>query len=1003
MSSSHRRRFVHASSGLVALALAVPFAFSGCSHSPPPGRDGGAGAGGHPQDPSRDADAGSAAGDTSGSGDDDGGPITCTAPPPSPDLDAAPLAPAAAMPARPRPLLKPRSKSAAAQPWLDKLTEAQWLALVPRQPPRDPSFGGCKPAGSTGYKWDPLDPDHVTYVDAAGAAVAILPNATDGHTTVSVTVLSGKTVDVPVWTVAGAPCYVQQTIDYEKSQFLFDRLEELAAGYDDPATRKEDFARRIALALDAWSNYLPNYYLTNQNSSTPLPVADAVKKNFTVVQRMSDHNGIGHELDRGVVFALDAIHDSPTLTALSSELGHDVRKKIIDDFFINHVDYLLQRIPITTHVATNLSGTPEQLGNLAIVLGRSDWIEWLNRYMKLTAVHLLRDGMDGESFSYCYGYLTANRATTVEMAGYFDAWPARNDAERAIQQAAAGYNTTIQRGLDAITSVLEPDGTVPPFGNTNFNGNGKARAATRSQILPAYGHLTLGDGAAADQVQVNLNFVDNANHDEEDVATFTLFGAGSELISDLRYARMPGRPFTESSMAHNVVVVDRKTQYRGSNQDTGNAGHLFTGGDLLFWEPNLGGISAAAIDGGRAYPQTVDRYRRLQILNTVDPAHPYLVDLFRVRGGTTHDYFLHGATRFDETAPPPERTTPAATSTLPLALIDKPFPLLTATETWIDPPMNNEPWYGAFRDVWTARSNGGWRATFKATAGPEGHVVHMVDDGDVDVVVGKSPAPFRDKMPDDTKAETFYGYWRPSLIARRTAPAGGVADSLFAAVIEPFGATGPAVTEVARLPLSTDKDLDHVALRVRLAGGREDVVLADLGATVSPVSTADGKFALTGRVGTISRRGGADQRLSLVAGTALVSDGQRLEAALAGHTGNVVQVLRAVEGCNKNAFLVDADLPAGDALAGRLITLTFATYKVIPASNGSLPLGITEQKGIRAPFRIHHVEREGGKTFVVLADDPMLTSAGGAFTETTRPGRRFEGPVTFEITTALTR
>jgi hypothetical protein len=504
-------------------------------------------------------------------------------------------------------------------------------------------------------------------------------------------------------------------------------------------------------------------------------------------------------------------------------------------------------------------------------------------------------------------------------------------------------------------------------------------------------------------VQVNLNFVDNANHDEEDVTTFTLFGAGSEVISDLRYARMPGRPFTESSMAHNVVVVDRKTQYRGSNQDTGNAGHLFTGGDLLFWEPNLGGISAAAVDGGRAYPQTVDRYRRMQILNTVDPAHPYLVDLFRVRGGTTHDYFLHGATRFDETLPPPERTAPAAVSSLPLALIDQPFPLLAATETWIDPPMDKEPWYGAFRDVWTARSNGGWTATFKATTGPQGHVVHMVDDGDVDVFVGKSPAPFRDKMPDDTKAEAFYGYWRPSLIARRTAPAGGVADSLFVAVIEPVGAAAAAVTEVARLPLSTGKDLEHVALRVRLAGGREDIVLADLGATPSPMSTADGAFALTGRVGTISRRGGADQRVSLVAGTALVHDGQRLEAAVASHAGNVTQVLRAAEGCSKNAFVVDADLPAGDALAGRLITLTFASYKVLPSGNGSFPLGITEQKGIRAPFRIDHVEHDAGKTFVVLAEDPMLTSTGGAFTETTRPGRRFEGPVSFEITTASTR
>ena len=72
------------------------------------------------------------------------------------------------------------------------------------------------------------------------------------------------------------------------------------------------------------------------------------------------------------------------------------------------------------------------------------------------------------------------------------------------------------------------------------------------------------------------------------------------------------------------------------------------------------------------------------------------------------------------------------------------------------------------------------------------------------------------------------------------------------------------------------------------------------------------------------------------------------------------------------------------------------TYKVVP-SGTSYPLGIQEQKGIRQPFLIDHVERNGGKTFAVLRDDPMLTMAAGKTTETTRPGRTFEGPVTFDI------
>ena len=992
-----------------ALALLVLCA-AGCASSvraprEPGGEAGGGESGGEGKRGGADGSAGAGGAGTGGSGTGGagtggsgnvGGTSSCT------PADAGPgggevTAPGTA--ARARPFLKPRPKDTAAQPWVDKLTEAQWLALVPQLSPRSPDWGSCHPAGSTTYKWDPLDPDHLTYVDAAGVIVAVLPSATDGHTTIPVTVLSGKTVQVPVWTVNGATCYAQETIDYEKSQFLFDRLEELASAYDSAATRKDVYARRIALALDAWATAFPNYFFTNQNSGKPIEAAEAAAKNYTVVQLMSDHNGVGHEMDRGPVYALDAIYDSQALKDLSAQRGYDVRKKILDDYFVREVDYLLNKLPIATHVATNLSGTPEQFANLAIVLGRADWIEWLDRYMQLTVVHILRDGMDGESFSYCYGYLNANRVTTVEMAGYFDVWPPVNGAQREIQAAADRYNDLIQKGLDAITSVLLPDGTVPPFGNTNFSGNGKARMQSHSTLLPAYGHLTLADGSGVNQTQVNLNFVDNANHDEQDVLTFTLFGASSELLGDLRYSRMPGRPFTESTMAHNTVTVDRKEQFRSTNQDTGNRGHLFTGGDLLLFEPNLAGISVAEVNGARAYLGLVDRYQRLQILNTIDPAQPYLVDLFRAHGGGTHDYFIHGATRFDETLAPPEKTTPAGASSLPLVYLDKPYPLLEGTETFVEPPQDAEPWYGAFRDVWSARSNGNWNVTFKATGGAQGTRITMLDGGDVDVFVAKSPAPFRDKMPEDTP-QAFYAHWRPSLMVRHRAPA--PADSLFVSVIEPF-ASAPAVASVERLPLST-ADRDHVGLRIKLKNGREDVLLVDLASPVvtgqpSPgrFATTDGKYALTGRVGVSTNQG----RAVLVAGTRFEHEGKQLTADQAAFTGGISQILHPAGGCGADAFVTDAPLPEGDTLKGRWIVLTMGTYKVVP-SGTTFPLGVQEQKGIRQPFQIDHVERKAGQTLVVLTADPMLAMSAGKVTETTRPGRTFEGPVTFEITTSRT-
>jgi hypothetical protein len=235
------------------------------------------------------------------------------------------------------------------------------------------------------------------------------------------------------------------------------------------------------------------------------------------------------------------------------------------------------------------------------------------------------------------------------------------------------------------------------------------------------------------------------------------------------------------------------------------------------------------------------------------------------------------------------------------------------------------------------------------------------------------------------------------LMVRHRVPA---ADSLFVSVIEPF--TGaPAVTSVERLPLSS-KDRDHVGLRIKLKSGREDVVLVDLAAPAvtgapSPgrFATADGKYALTGRVGVAA----GQEKAVLVAGTRFEHDGKQLDAAEAAFTGGITGVVRAADGCAVDGFFTDATLPEGTALHGRWITLTMGTYNVVP-SGTSYPLGVREQKGIRQPFLIDHIERRGGRTLVVLAADPMLVMAAGKVTETTRPGRTFEGAPTFEITTA---
>jgi hypothetical protein len=110
----------------------------------------------------------------------------------------------------------------------------------------------------------------------------------------------------------------------------------------------------------------------------------------------------------------------------------------------------------------------------------------------------------------------------------------------------------------------------------------------------------------------------------------------------------------------------------------------------LFEPPNHG-ISVSEVDGQRAYANNASRYQRMMLLNTVDPDRPYVIDVFRVSGGTTHDYTHHGAIRFDQ----------MGEASLPLATMPGEYPLLEGGETWSEPTGSGStfPYYGFFRDV----------------------------------------------------------------------------------------------------------------------------------------------------------------------------------------------------------------------------------------------------------------------------------------------------------------
>jgi hypothetical protein len=88
------------------------------------------------------------------------------------------------------------SNTSAADALLGNFNEQQWRAIVPVQSPRDQGIV-CPADGSTSFTWNASSPNQIS----CGGQTYSYGSPTG--TAEQVSVLSGKTVSIPVWNVSG--------------------------------------------------------------------------------------------------------------------------------------------------------------------------------------------------------------------------------------------------------------------------------------------------------------------------------------------------------------------------------------------------------------------------------------------------------------------------------------------------------------------------------------------------------------------------------------------------------------------------------------------------------------------------------------------------------------------------------------------------------------------------------------------------------------------------------
>ncbi len=136
-----------------------------------------------------------------------------------------------------------------------------------------------------------------------------------------------------------------------------------------------------------------------------------------------------------------------------------------------------------------------------------------------------------------------------------------------------------------------------------------------------------------------MNFYEPNGHDHPDALNIAMFAGGVEVLSDLGYiGDHPLNASIRSTLKHNLVVLDEGEQLPRGKRPPGNV-------RLIATSPSVKVVEADC----RAY-EGAEVYRRCCFMVHRGSGPAYLVDLFRVKGGRTHDYAIHGEGKI--TAPP---------------------------------------------------------------------------------------------------------------------------------------------------------------------------------------------------------------------------------------------------------------------------------------------------------------------------------------------------------------
>lgn len=736
----------------------------------------------------------------------------------------------------------------------------------------------------------------------------------------------------------------------QKRDWIVYRCYDLGKAYQ--ATGKAEYARRAALILDRIAQVYPHYPVVKQwirsfafakSQDPPYPSSGGKWGRWAA-----------GELPGTPTECYDLVYDSEEFDKLSKERGYDVRERIENDFFkavfaANNTAPLTEGGQLSTR---NL----RRAGVLGRVINEPRMVHWSFGWLKhMACQRCFYDGMLNLAPSYHYQILGDFRRAFKNLTGYSDPpGYVDEDGTRFDNLVPEEEVPFIVKAYDAPSVLDFPNGCSSPIHDTwPGEGRSKPRTVTVSTITPGYGHASLGRGEHDNQMQAQLHFSGAYGHSHLDTLNIIIWAKEREMLSDLGYTHTRIRSWNSHTISHNLVAIDREIQNGGGNASAG---------DLLWFFPDTSGVAVTEADGKRAYSKVpgVEQYRRMLVLVPVAEADAYVLDIFRTQGGSTHDWLLHGSADEDMTA------------TCSIGLPDQRKDMLEEGETWEEPVSEGSRFnfYGVIRDVAYATTEKDAMTTFACAEEPDrGIRIHLLGAEGTEVSLGRSPSARRAKRENSQ----VFNFWMPQLVVRRQGDA--PLRTTFVAVEEPF-AGKPFIQAVERLELAPAHE-DAVALRVT-HGDTTDTIIATLDEPPYPERTTPDGFAIKGRLGLIRQVAGKTTGMWLFEGEAMSCGSDAITTDSGVLTGTIQAATRKADGDDQDAFITEADLPAGEILHGVWMI-------------------VTHGNGFTHGYEIDRVEKAGGKTVAILTMDHGLTMDGETTQEIYFPQRTIEGVNTFRI------